>query len=165
MTVPPDVPHCPAGGDTMHSAATSALTAADLEFLRRPLHGFLSVAGGRDWERVARDAVGVLRVEVAKNPYDRELSNFIGELCTRSDAFRTMWAAHNVHVYTEGIKRFRHPVVGDLELIHESLDLPGDDGLSITVYSADPRHPGRGRFATPGQLGRHPTPRRSHHPR
>ncbi|KDN72489.1 XRE family transcriptional regulator [Streptomyces olindensis] len=95
----------------------------------------------RDWERVARDGVGVLRVEAAKNPYDRELSNFIGELSTRSDAFRTLWGAHDVHVYTEGTKRFRHPVVGDLELVHESLDLPGDEGLAITVYSADPDTP------------------------
>ncbi|MFC9912879.1 helix-turn-helix transcriptional regulator [Streptomyces sp. NPDC059862] len=95
----------------------------------------------RDWERVARDGVGVLRVEAARNPYDRELQDLIGELSTRSDTFRTLWGAHDVHVYTEGTKRFRHPVVGDLELVHESLDLPGDDGLSITVYSADPGTP------------------------
>lgn len=91
-----------------------------------------------DWERVARDGVGVLRVEVAKDPYDRELSNLIGELSTRSDAFRTMWGAHEVHVFTKGIKRFHHPAVGEIELVHESLDLPGDQGLCITVYSADP---------------------------
>ncbi|WP_425246342.1 helix-turn-helix transcriptional regulator [Streptomyces sp. NEAU-NA10] len=95
----------------------------------------------RDWERVARDGVGVLRVEVAKNPYDRELQSLIGELSTRSDAFRTLWGAHDVHVYTDGTKRFRHPAVGDLELVHESLDLPGDEGLSITVYSAEPGTP------------------------
>lgn len=95
----------------------------------------------RDWERVARDGVGVLRVEAAKNPYDRELHDLIGELSTRSNTFRTLWGAQDVHVYTKGTKRFRHPVVGDLELIHESLDLPGDDGLSITVYGADPGTP------------------------
>ncbi|GAA2598288.1 helix-turn-helix transcriptional regulator [Streptomyces roseoviolaceus] len=94
-----------------------------------------------DWERVARDGVGVLRVEVAKNPYDRELSNLIGELSTRSDAFRTMWGAHDVHVFTEGTKRFHHPAVGEMELVHESLDLPGEQGLSITVYGADPGTP------------------------
>ncbi|CAL9329661.1 hypothetical protein SUDANB178_00041 [Streptomyces sp. enrichment culture] len=44
-----------------------------------------------DRERVTREGVGVLRVEAAKNPYDRELTNLIGELSTRSDAFRTMW--------------------------------------------------------------------------
>lgn len=27
-----------------------------------------------DWERVARSGVGALRVEAAKNPYDRDLS-------------------------------------------------------------------------------------------
>ncbi|CAL9675445.1 hypothetical protein SUDANB15_07725 (plasmid) [Streptomyces sp. enrichment culture] len=94
-----------------------------------------------DWERVAREGVGVLRVEAAKNPYDRELSNLIGELSTRSDAFRTMWGAHGVHVFTEGTKRFLHPAVGEMELVHESLNLPGDEGLALTVYSADPGTP------------------------
>ncbi|MEU1804752.1 helix-turn-helix transcriptional regulator [Streptomyces sp. NPDC019937] len=94
-----------------------------------------------DWERVARNGVGALRVEAAKNPFDRELSNMIGELSTRSDAFRTLWGAHDVHVFTEGTKRFHHPAVGEMELVHESLDLSGDPGLSITVYSADPGTP------------------------
>ncbi|MGW4229935.1 helix-turn-helix transcriptional regulator [Streptomyces sp. NPDC004980] len=94
-----------------------------------------------DWERVAREGVGVLRVKAAKNPYDRELSNLIGELSTRSEAFRTLWGAHGVHVFTEGTKRFLHPAVGEMELVHETLDLPGDDGLSLTVYSADPGTP------------------------
>ncbi|MFJ9588662.1 helix-turn-helix transcriptional regulator [Streptomyces acidicola] len=95
-----------------------------------------------DWERIARDGVGALRVEVAKDPYDRELSNLIGELSTRSDAFRTLWGSRDVHVFTAGTKRFRHPAVGEMELVHEVLDLPGDEGLSLTVYSADPDTPG-----------------------
>ena len=57
MTARPDVPHRPAGGDTMRSAATTALTAADLEFLHRPLHGFLSVAGGPDPAQPRPDSV------------------------------------------------------------------------------------------------------------
>lgn len=94
-----------------------------------------------DWERVARNGVGVLRVEAAKNPYDRELSNLIGELSTRSDTFRTMWGEQNVHIYTKGTKRFLHPAVGEMALVHESLDLPSEDGLSITVYNAAPGTP------------------------
>ncbi|WP_225634513.1 helix-turn-helix transcriptional regulator [Streptomyces solaniscabiei] len=94
-----------------------------------------------DWERVARNGVGVLRVEAAKNPYDRELSNLIGELSTRSDAFRTMWGEQDVHTYTKGTKRFLHPAVGEMALTHETLDLPGEDGLSITVYNAEPGTP------------------------
>ncbi|MEV0770524.1 MULTISPECIES: MmyB family transcriptional regulator [Nocardia] len=55
---------------------------------------FLSPAAWRfytDWDQMARFAVGALRIEAGKNPYDRELSNLIGELSTRSDAFRVMW--------------------------------------------------------------------------
>ncbi|MEV8071597.1 helix-turn-helix transcriptional regulator [Streptomyces pseudogriseolus] len=102
---------------------------------------FLSPAARRfytDWERIARGAVGALRIEAGKNPYDRELSNLIGELSTRSDAFRVLWGAHDVHVFREGTKRFNHPLVGDLELDHESMDLPGDSGLIIAAYSAAP---------------------------
>ncbi|MEV5521976.1 helix-turn-helix domain-containing protein [Streptomyces sp. NPDC000348] len=94
-----------------------------------------------DWERVARQGVGALRVQAAQTPYDRELSNLIGELSTRSDAFRTLWGAQDVHVYNEGTKRFHHPAIGELELVHEALDVVGDAGLSITVYSAEPGTP------------------------
>ncbi|WP_329599848.1 helix-turn-helix transcriptional regulator [Streptomyces pseudovenezuelae] len=102
---------------------------------------FLSPAARRffvDWERIARGAVGALRVEVGKNPYDRELSNLIGELSTRSDAFRVMWGAHDVHVFHDGTKRFRHPVVGELELDFESMNLPDGSGLTVALYNAAP---------------------------
>ena len=102
---------------------------------------FLTAAGQRfylDWERVSRNVVGSLRLEAAKNPYDRELSNLIGELSTRSDAFRVLWGAHEVHVFREGLKRLRHPVVGDLELEHETMLLPDESGLQVAMYSAPP---------------------------
>ncbi|MGW7595452.1 MmyB family transcriptional regulator, partial [Streptomyces rubiginosohelvolus] len=102
---------------------------------------FLSPAARRfyvDWERIARGAVGALRIEAGKNPYDRELSNLIGELSTRSDAFRVMWGAHDVHVFHEGTKRLRHPVVGELELDFESMNLPDGSGLVVALYNAAP---------------------------
>jgi transcriptional regulator with XRE-family HTH domain len=102
---------------------------------------FLSPAARRfyvDWENVARGAVGTFRVRAGRNPYDRELSNLIGELSTRSDAFRVMWGANDVHLFREGTKRFYHPVVGELDLEHESLDVPDETGLAVTVYSAPP---------------------------
>ncbi|WP_370666350.1 helix-turn-helix transcriptional regulator [Streptomyces sp. IBSBF 2507] len=89
-----------------------------------------------DYERVTHSAVGALRIAAGKNPYDRELSNLIGELSTRSDTFRRLWGGHDVHVFREGNKRFRHPAVGDLDLDYERLDLPDDSGLSVVVYSA-----------------------------
>jgi PAS domain-containing protein len=94
-----------------------------------------------DWERIARDAVGALRIQAGKNPYDRQLSNLIGELSTRSEDFRTWWAKHDVYVHGYGKKRFHHPVVGDLELAFDAMELPGNSGLTMIAYSAEPGSP------------------------
>jgi len=94
-----------------------------------------------DWERQAQDVVAMLRTEAGRSPHDKELSNLIGELSTRSENFRTWWAAHNVRFHRTGIKRFRHPVVGDLTLTFEALDLAADSGLRISAYTAEPGTP------------------------
>jgi len=102
---------------------------------------FLSPAARRfytDWERMARFAVGALRIAAGKSPHDRELSNLIGELSTRSDAFRVMWGSHDVHAFRDSTKRLNHPLVGELELDQETLSLPDESGLSVVVYSAPP---------------------------
>ena len=91
-----------------------------------------------DWERVATELVAHLRSEAGRNPYDRQLSDLIGELSTRSDEFRVRWAAHNVRFHRTGTKHIHHPVVGELELSYESLELSADDGLSVAVFTAEP---------------------------
>ncbi|WP_327115991.1 helix-turn-helix transcriptional regulator [Streptomyces sp. NBC_01341] len=102
---------------------------------------FLSPGARRfyvDWEGMARFAVGALRIEAGRNPHDRELTNLIGELSTRSDAFRVMWGSHDVHVFRRSTKSLSHPFVGDLELDQETMSLPDESGLSVVVYSASP---------------------------
>jgi transcriptional regulator with XRE-family HTH domain len=91
-----------------------------------------------DWEGAANDLVANLRAEAGRNPYDRGLQDLVGELSTRSEAFRTRWAAHNVRQHQTGRKQLHHPVVGDLELTYEVLALPADPGLSLVVYGAEP---------------------------
>jgi len=91
-----------------------------------------------DWERIANDAVAILRAEAGRDPYDKRLSDLIGELSTRSDEFRIRWAAHNVKFHRTGAKTLHHPVVGDLILDYEALELAGDTGQRILVYSAEP---------------------------
>jgi transcriptional regulator with XRE-family HTH domain len=91
-----------------------------------------------DWEGAATDIVANLRTEAGRNPYDRGLQDLVGELSTRSEAFRTRWAAHNVRQHQTGRKQLHHPVVGDLELTYEVLALPADPGLSLVVYGAEP---------------------------
>ncbi len=91
-----------------------------------------------DWDRVATELVAHLRSEAGRNAFDRQLSDLIGELSTRSDEFRVRWAAHNVRFHRTGTKHIHHPVVGDLELSYETLELSADDGLSMAVFTAEP---------------------------
>ncbi len=91
-----------------------------------------------DWDKVATDAVAVLRSEAGRDPYDRDLSDLVGALSTRSETFRTRWAAHNVRFHDTGSKRFHHPVVGDLELTYETMTLAADPSLMLFAYTAEP---------------------------
>jgi hypothetical protein len=94
-----------------------------------------------DWERVADDSVAMLRTEAGRDPYDKALTDLVGELCTRSDAFRVRWAAHDVRLHGTGLKHIHHPVVGDLHLSYEVMELPADPGLALLAFSADAGSP------------------------
>jgi len=94
-----------------------------------------------NWERTADDVVAMLRSEAGSNPYDRDLSDLIGELSTRSETFRTRWAAHNVRFHRTGTKRLHHAEVGDLELSYEAMELTSDPGLTFLAYTAEPGSP------------------------
>ena len=94
-----------------------------------------------DWESVARDIVATLRATAGRNPYDRALSDLVGLLSTRSEEFRARWASHDVRFHRSGTKRFHHPLVGDLTLAYESLELPADASLTLVTYSAEPGSP------------------------
>jgi hypothetical protein len=89
------------------------------------------------WDRTASDMVAVLRAEAGRNPYDRGLTDLVGELSTRSEDFRTMWATHNVLFHRTGFKQLHHPVVGDLALTYEALAPASDPGLTVLVYTAE----------------------------
>jgi transcriptional regulator with XRE-family HTH domain len=91
-----------------------------------------------DWERVANEVVAILRSEAGRDPYDRGLSDLVGELSTQSETFRTRWAAHNVRFHDTGDKRLHHPVVGDLSLTFETMELLADAGLTMFAYTAEP---------------------------
>jgi transcriptional regulator with XRE-family HTH domain len=90
----------------------------------------------RDWHRIASDTVAMLRTEAGRDPYDRALIDMVGELSTRSEDFRTRWAAHDVRLHRTGIKQFHHPVIGDFDLHFETMQLTADPGLTMTVLSA-----------------------------
>lgn len=92
----------------------------------------------REWDTVANDTVALLRAEVGRNPYDRDLSDLVGELSTRSEDFRVRWAAHDVRIHNAGVKKIHHELVGDLDLPFESLPIDAESNLSLVAYLPEP---------------------------
>lgn len=91
-----------------------------------------------EWEKNTQELVATMRGEAGRNPFDKRLTGLVGELSTRSERFRTLWAAHNVRYHRSGVKRIQHPVVGELELSYEAFELPSDPGLTMSTYTAEP---------------------------
>jgi hypothetical protein len=117
----------------MYADPVRPVNHARFVFLNPRAHEFY-----RDWERAANDTVAILRSEAGRDPYDRGLSDLVGELSTQSEEFRTRWAAHNVRLHQTGAKHVHHPVVGDLSLTFEMLELSADAGLTLLTYTAEP---------------------------
>jgi transcriptional regulator with XRE-family HTH domain len=135
------------------------------------LHRELAEAFYPSWSIAADINVAILRTEAGRDPHDKALHDLVGELSTRSDEFRARWGAHEVRHHASGNKSFRHPVVGDLELVYEAMEPMGQQGLNFLIYSAEPGSPTEERLrllaswgATPasqevretGLAGRHP---------
>jgi transcriptional regulator with XRE-family HTH domain len=91
-----------------------------------------------DWERFAEMCVAVMRAEAGRDPHDRAMQDLVGELSTRSEVFRRLWAAHDVRTHGAGTKRFHHPIVGDLTLAYQELAITDQPGLVMLVYTAEP---------------------------
>jgi hypothetical protein len=91
-----------------------------------------------DWENSASVTANLLRTEAGRDPHNPELTELVGELSTRSQEFRVLWAAHDVRLHHTGTKRFRHPAVGELTLAFEAMPLPADPGLTFTTCHAEP---------------------------
>jgi len=94
-----------------------------------------------DWEEAASAGVAVLRMEAADDPQDAGLAALVGELALQDKDFRTWWAAHHVTDSGNGVKRYRHPVVGDLTLDCDMWASPDGSNQRLMVLTAEPESP------------------------
>jgi transcriptional regulator with XRE-family HTH domain len=117
----------------LYAAPTRPVNSARFVFLDPRAETFYT-----DWDRVAGECVASMRWAAGRDPDDRGLSDLIDELATHNEVFRTRWEAHDVRFHNSGVKRFHHPVVGELSLSFNRLDLPADHGLTIFTYAAEP---------------------------
>lgn len=91
-----------------------------------------------DWDTAAGINVAQLRTEAGRDPHDKQLHDLVGELSTRSDHFRRLWARHDVWHHESGMKRYHHHAIGDMQLHFNGLDLVGQPGVQLTVLTAEP---------------------------
>ncbi|WLQ08762.1 helix-turn-helix transcriptional regulator [Arthrobacter oryzae] len=94
-----------------------------------------------DWDAFAEVTVSILRTEAGRDPRNKELHDLIGELGTRSEEFRKLWGEHNVRHHGTGFKTFNHPIVGEMTLAFEGLEMAAEPGLTLTIYTAEPGSP------------------------
>jgi transcriptional regulator with XRE-family HTH domain len=107
-------------------------------------YAFLHPAARRfypDWDLAADITVAILRTEAGRDPHDKDLHDLVGELSTRSLEFRGRWGAHDVRHHGTGTKNFHHPIVGDLTLAYEGMNMAAQPGLNLTIYTAEPGSP------------------------
>lgn len=95
----------------------------------------------RDWENIASDVVANLRAAVGADLDDPQLTELVGELSVKSEDFRRIWARHDVRPKTSGLKRYKHPMVGDLEFHYETFPINSAPGQMLVVYHAEPGSP------------------------
>lgn len=95
----------------------------------------------RNWEHHTNNGVAVLKAALAETPEDESIIRLVGELSSKSPAFRELWGQHDVLQYRNGTKQYRHPLVGDLDFTFESFEVRGEPGLLLAVYVVEADSP------------------------
>jgi len=71
---------------------------------------------------------------------DRATAELIAEVNTSADFLR-LWARHDARPSRDELKRFAHPIVGELSLRRQALTIGGAEDQVIIVYQAVPSSP------------------------
>lgn len=104
------------------------------------------------WSKVAEDTAAVLRLAATRFPNDPQLNQLIGELSSKSEHFRVLWAKQFVHRHSTGEKVLVHPEVGELVLGYEGLVFANDDYFKLLIYTCEPNSPTADRIKLMGSL-------------
>jgi transcriptional regulator with XRE-family HTH domain len=82
-----------------------------------------------DWDSVARFVVGSFRADAARAGAVSEVAQLVDELCRLSPEFETLWRDNDVRTHGEGAKRFKHPILGPIEL-----DIPPSRSMAAPIW-------------------------------
>lgn len=90
-----------------------------------------------DWEEVAGATVAALRANRDPRHPDETLERLVGELSVASADFSRFWAGYRLFKHGHGAKRVFHEAVGTITLNYETLEVPGPEGLFMSIYTTD----------------------------
>jgi transcriptional regulator with XRE-family HTH domain len=88
-----------------------------------------------DWDAIARLTVAAFRVDAARAGAVSEVSELVDELCRLSPEFAALWRENDVGIHGDGVKRFRHPILGPIELEYSAFAVDGRPDLGMIVYN------------------------------
>jgi MmyB-like transcription regulator ligand binding domain len=80
------------------------------------------------------------------DPRDPRVARLVAELEADED-FRELWARHDARPSRDEVKRFAHPVVGELALRRQALTVGAAEQQVIIVYQAVPGSPSEAALA------------------
>ncbi|HEY3464746.1 MAG TPA: helix-turn-helix transcriptional regulator [Amycolatopsis sp.] len=118
-----------------------------------------------DWAEATRWLVAGFRQSVGTDTDDPRVIELVGELSLASPRFRELWARHDVANRRGAAVRFAHPLVGELRLNREKLELTEAPGLVLAVYHPDPGTDAADKLALLGSAAAAPVNHRKEHQR
>ncbi|MFI7316757.1 helix-turn-helix domain-containing protein [Streptomyces venezuelae] len=89
-----------------------------------------------DWEDVASSFVARLRMDAIRYMGSPRLDALVRELSAVDADFRRWWDRQDVQGVTSGRKRLKHPVVGELTLDWQALQIASTPEQTIVVHMA-----------------------------
>jgi transcriptional regulator with XRE-family HTH domain len=92
-------------------------------------------AAQSEWEAVARFVVATFRIDAARAGADAEVTKLVDELSQASPEFASMWRDNNVQTHGDGVKRLRHPRLGQITLEYSAFAVDARPDLSLIVYN------------------------------
>lgn len=113
----------------------SALPPRERNVLRMMFTNPTTRAAQFDWDSVARYVVAVFRADAARAGAGADMQALAEELCQASPEFAAMWRNNDVREFGEGVKKIRHPLIGELALEYSTFAVDGRPDLAMVVYN------------------------------
>jgi hypothetical protein len=115
------------------------LPAAKRNILRLVFLDPKSRAMNQDWELLARFVVAAFRAGIPRAGAQTAVEPLVRELHRDSPDFLRIWDKGDVAGFGDGIKRLRHPVLGEITLEYSAFTVDGRPDLTMLVFTPNRR--------------------------